>query len=280
MIVDAITYLFNWIAEHRKNNFDHTAQRIPNQNDMDPARVRRIRKRAYRKMVLQMEIIPPAVSVTTLIAVTIVVVYQAVLVLVYHKRHENPNLNLMMTFSVVNLGLDGLNVFCFAKAKHLMGYSTTTQNHEQELTTVRSSSPTTPMSGRRRPYLRAAEESSRSEDDEIEYRDMTVMSENNGSSNAAMTNGASDNGFGDTEQAATHIDDDGDEDSDHSHDDRTNLNMCSAYTHVFADTLRSLAVILASLSAEVIDGITPEEADASAAIIVSILIVLSLVPLF
>ena len=296
MLVDALTYLFNWIAEYRKSNFDHTTistavtpgiilplnqqQQQPQHNDdLDPARLRRIRKRGYRKMVLQMEIIPPALSVTTLIAVTIVVTYQAALVLVYHRRHENPNLQLMMTFSVVNLGLDGLNVFCFAKAKHLMGYSTTAHNHhDQELTTVRSSSPnttttTTPMRG--------------SEPDEIIYRDMTVAAkeESNGSLNNTATteNGFSSNHVcrGDMEHANDR--NDNDDDSDHSHDDdddRTNLNMCSAYTHVFADTLRSLAVILAASLAEVVDGITPEEADASAAIIVSILIVLSLVPLF
>lgn len=48
---------------------------------------------------------------------------------------------------------------------------------------------------------------------------------------------------------------------------------------MFADTLRSLAVILASLLAEFVPSITSEEADAAAAVVVSILIVLSLVPL-
>lgn len=50
--------------------------------------------------------------------------------------------------------------------------------------------------------------------------------------------------------------------------------------HVFADTLRSIAVIIASLLAEFIPSVTSEEADASAAVVVSVLIAFSLVPLF
>jgi hypothetical protein len=68
---------------------------------------------------------------------------------------------------------------------------------------------------------------------------------------------------------------DEDEETEHA-----NLNMCSAYTHVFADTLRSIAVIVASGVADVVDGVTPEEADAAAAVVVSILVLLSMVPLF
>lgn len=55
---------------------------------------------------------------------------------------------------------------------------------------------------------------------------------------------------------------------------------CSAYTHVFADTLRSIAVIIAAIIAVLVKNVTPEEADASAAVVVSILILLSLIPLF
>ena len=51
------------------------------------------------------------------------------------------------------------------------------------------------------------------------------------------------------------------------------------YKHVFADTLRSFAVILASLLAKFTNVITSEVADAAAAVIVSVLILLSLVPL-
>jgi Co/Zn/Cd efflux system component len=50
--------------------------------------------------------------------------------------------------------------------------------------------------------------------------------------------------------------------------------------HVFADTLRSIAVIVAAVVAKLVDEVTPEEADAAAAVVVSVLILLSLIPLF
>jgi len=49
---------------------------------------------------------------------------------------------------------------------------------------------------------------------------------------------------------------------------------------VFADTLRSIAVVVAAGIAEVFDAVTSEEADAAAAITVSFLILMSLIPLF
>ena len=56
--------------------------------------------------------------------------------------------------------------------------------------------------------------------------------------------------------------------------------QCSAYTHVFADTIRSLAVLVAAILAEVLDSVTSEVADAAAAVVVSGIILLALVPLF
>ncbi len=55
--------------------------------------------------------------------------------------------------------------------------------------------------------------------------------------------------------------------------------QCSAYTHVFADTIRSIAVLTASILAESIPNITAEEADASAAVAVSAVILIALLPL-
>ena len=60
---------------------------------------------------------------------------------------------------------------------------------------------------------------------------------------------------------------------------KVNLNMCSAYTHVFADTVRSLAVLIASLLGKYVDAITPEVADAIAAVVVSGIILTALIPL-
>ncbi|GAX13531.1 hypothetical protein FisN_27Lh025 [Fistulifera solaris] len=217
MMVDSMTYLCNWLAEHRKNHFDWNG--TTGDAAVDSVRAQKLRERAYRKMVLQMEIVPPLVSVSTLLSVTTVVTYRAVLVLMQgvSSSSRHPNLRLMMGFSLFNLGLDCLNVFCFARAKHLTGYSTTGED-----------------------------------DDEEEHR---CDYHQNGSHHCP---------YHKTTQ----------------HDDSPNLNMCSAYTHVMADTLRSFAVILAALTAFVTPGVTPEQADATAAIVVSALIALSLIPLF
>ena len=55
--------------------------------------------------------------------------------------------------------------------------------------------------------------------------------------------------------------------------------MCSAYTHVVADTLRSLAVVIAASLATVFDCIPSDVADATGAIVVSFIIAISLGPL-
>jgi len=61
---------------------------------------------------------------------------------------------------------------------------------------------------------------------------------------------------------------------------KLNLNMFSAWTHVFADTMRSIAVLLAGGISYFTNIISPEVADASAALIVSLIIFLSCLPLF
>jgi Co/Zn/Cd efflux system component len=144
----------------------------------------------------------------------------------------------MLTFSIINLAIDVLNIFCFAKAKQLLGYATV----EPKIT----------------PDRRGAKES---------WTSTQQMEE-------SMT------------KEVRHIQGERYDEDDtikegfaHSHHDGTNLNMCSAYTHVFADTLRSLAIILAAGIALTVHSVKPEVADASAAVVVSGLILVSLVPL-
>ena len=55
--------------------------------------------------------------------------------------------------------------------------------------------------------------------------------------------------------------------------------FCFSSQHVFADTLRSIAVLVAACLSVLVPKITAEEADASAAVVVSGLIILSLLPL-
>ena len=55
--------------------------------------------------------------------------------------------------------------------------------------------------------------------------------------------------------------------------------QCSAYTHVFADTIRSIAVLIAAILGECVNSITPEAADAAATVVVSAVILIALIPL-
>mmetsp|Transcript_8414 Transcript_8414/g.10967 ORF Transcript_8414/g.10967 Transcript_8414/m.10967 type:complete len:285 (-) Transcript_8414:49-903(-) len=66
---------------------------------------------------------------------------------------------------------------------------------------------------------------------------------------------------------------------DEDGDGATNTNMCSAYTHVLADTLRSIAVLLAAGASSLSSSIKSETADAWAAIFVSLIVFGSTFPL-
>lgn len=217
MMVDSLTYLFNYIAERRKRTFASELVDI------------RKRQRSKRKLILQLEIIPPIISVTVLVAVTIVVTGNAVEVLTTPERAETmPDLALMMLFSVFNLVLDVINVVCFSKSNENIGLRPT-QNHGGAEHVVSNG------------YDRVIEQ-------DKEHHDKKNVNNNN------------------------IVDDEED-------DDNPNLNMCSAFTHVFADTLRSLAVILAAAIGLSVSSVEPDKADAVAAIVVSLLIALSLLPL-
>lgn len=64
-----------------------------------------------------------------------------------------------------------------------------------------------------------------------------------------------------------------------NHDDvAVNLNLCSAWTHVCADTMRSAAVLVAAAVA-VLFHLEPDIADSWAAVAVSVIILVSLIPL-
>lgn len=229
MMVDAFTYLLNWYAERQKRTF---AQILQGGCDNDMIVLR------YRKYHLQLELLPPLVSVTTLVVVIGLVLRNAIRILILDANRDvslqaDPNVNLMLLCSMLNLLLDVLNVFCFAKAKHALGYDTGVHDDEpvQEHLHLKS--------GQR---LLDHDETGDRQKSSMEPLEI-------------------------------------EQEEEHDHKEEANLNMCSAYTHVFADTLRSMAVIIASILADFVPAITPEEADASAAVVVTGLILLSLIPL-
>ena len=246
MFVDAGTYLLNWLAESVKNNGAG--------KDSEQRKMQR----------LYLELIPPLLSVCTLLVVTFVAMKQSFAVLMLERQGGSMDdapvdLNIMLFFSGLNLLLDVVNVLYFAKANQailsLDFEPTSDENNDEEgaqpISTYNSITSET-------------RESSHIEADTISL----TSSETTG------------NGL--------------------------NLNMCSAWTvsilhlfpnfistwiriphtitfysqHVFADTLRSIAVLIAAGFAHLFpQTMTPAESDAYAAVVVSFIILLSCLPL-
>jgi len=118
MMVDALTYLFNLCAERIKNR-----PLTDDERQMDPRHVQ------YRREMLRLylELIPPALSVATLIAVTVLTLREATNTLKRsheadasgggdNEEEDNVSLPIMLIFSGANLLLDFVNVTCFARA--------------------------------------------------------------------------------------------------------------------------------------------------------------------
>lgn len=138
MAVDALTYGFNLYAERKKNEDDEIINNIGNE-DLDielsgtsrleddsiisPREVERIKLERHlkrRRRHLHLEIVPPLMSVSILLVVIGIVLRNSIhtLVLDAHRSEKEqsiPNLVLMMTFSILNLLLDIINVTCFAR---------------------------------------------------------------------------------------------------------------------------------------------------------------------
>lgn len=119
MGVDAMTYLFNMLAERVKN-------RPVTDKELKMTLAERHRKRKLIR--LWMELVPPLASVLTLIAVTIVTMEEALGTLFPSEEgdiseDDEPSVNLMLLFSGLNLALDVVNVTCFARAHQAFGLS-------------------------------------------------------------------------------------------------------------------------------------------------------------
>lgn len=252
MMVDALTYLFNLFAEQQKEVYAAKLQKQKQRERELSSLQIDIIVLNYQKYTYQLELIPPILSVTILLAVTIIVLRESISTLILDTRgaeQADPNLNLMMIFSFLNLLLDIMNVGCFASANHATGYKTEDGTSTNMCSDSRS---------------RVDVDVDVGSNDKVD-KSVPIQPFNNGSPPSIKLHKL-DN------QSLT-------EDNDDDDNDVSNLNMCSAYTHVFADTLRSFAVIFASLIAKSTNSITSEVADATAAVVVSVLIMLSLIPL-
>jgi Co/Zn/Cd efflux system component len=268
MVIDSLTYLFNSYAERVKNislqeNDDGT---LP-ESEKELRRLKRTRQRLW------LEILPPLCSVMTLIGLTIYIIMDAWVTLEEQQQYEfgeddrsssdaEPNIGIMFVFSALNLGLDILNVTCFARAKHAFGFAVIDQDRHRYMLAYDGSLHNVYADSMR---LRSEVDLSGLEDDVEGLVNSSKHEVHNYSSISDNTN---------VESTPLQINK---EESKGFHE--VNLNMCSAYTHVFADTLRSAAVLLAAGISYTFKVGAPAFVDAIAALAVSVIILLSLGPL-
>lgn len=224
MSVDALTYLFNLCAERIKSRpFDKEELELPE------------KERTYRRELsrLYLELVPPSISVLTLIVVTIITTQEALNTLMGEEdgdAEDDVSVPIMLLFSGANLLLDIVNVTCFARANSTFGL------------------------------------------DVVQKENLTISE---GIREARLGKE-----HGDVATENTRLVSDREEPSlEDGRRQPLELNMCSAWTHVCADTLRSAAVLIAATFAYTLEPIPPATADSVAAIAVSVIIFVSLFPL-
>jgi Co/Zn/Cd efflux system component len=278
MSIDALTYLFNLAAEHVKNQPLSKASLLLSLKEQ--ARRLELRK-------LYLELVPPAISVVVLIMITAKTFLEA-----FNTLRENPaaqagdgeeeeedvSVQLMLGFSAANLLLDIINVMCFHRANSMYGLDVVVGRGKGAAKGIVVGPSLQDFDFR----TIMAEEGSRllSSDDKQDQPSETAT----GSTTPSSTMRYSE--YGSFHKASSSLDDDDDDcasisstDSSTSSGEMVNLNMCSAWTHVCADTLRSTAVLIAASIATLFPAIPGETADAAAAIAVSIIILVSVIPL-
>mmetsp|Transcript_5322 Transcript_5322/g.7528 ORF Transcript_5322/g.7528 Transcript_5322/m.7528 type:complete len:405 (-) Transcript_5322:1-1215(-) len=299
MAVDALTYLFNLLAEHLKHK-----PYSEEEKKLSPS-VRHHQRKLKR---LYLELIPPLLSCATLLTVTGFALREAFTTLLGETLddEDQPDLQLMLFFSGLNLLLDVVNVFCFAKADQAIGLPSV------NYTDIRHSEPIH-ESGvdddkeflNRRDSQRTVKMTNTRSDETTPLLDTKLSPSPTSASTAAATTKNSDgvelqqmegrqypvsikmhdpagndsNDNGNREEEGVSESDSISTSGDFHGTLELNLNMCSAWTHVCADTLRSAAVLLAAAFASIAKDISPDSADATATIVVSFIIVVSLGPL-
>lgn len=121
MSVDALTYLFNLWAEKVKHRpYSEKELRMS----------RGLRNLHRERLRLYMELVPPLISVVTLILVTAYALRDAFESLNDPEDQEDDvDVTLMMIFSILNMLLDFVNVTCFARAHQAFGISEMAKEH-------------------------------------------------------------------------------------------------------------------------------------------------------
>lgn len=259
MVIDSLTYLFNSYAERIKNKSLKESDDVTLSNaEKELKRLERTRQRLW------LEILPPLCSVMTLIVLTIYIIVDAYNTLSMPDYdvgeddgsggNDEPDIVVMFIFSALNLGLDIMNVTCFARAKHAFGFAVIDKDRHR--------------------YVLAYDGSLHNEMADSMMRQQSEVDLHRLESEDGLENYFSIAGENTECAHGSHALDEGGERSED-----INLNMCSAYTHVFADTLRSSAVLIAAGLSYIFKLGEPAIVDAIAALAVSLIILLSLGPL-
>lgn len=310
MAIDSFTYGFNLVAERMKNRIEaHINYREQSSHNLTEEEFERRLERSKRKLTLQLEIVPPVVSVLTLVIVTSIILKESIDALQVDVKEEdedpdnlqsNPNMNVMLVFSSLNLLVDLVNVLFFTKSDNVFGFQTrhdSDKNHTHQIdddlpsptgnvdneksNTMEQSTPIgikgliqdayesiyTEKTRRNGGAYSLASQRRESEDEEEHYGDLELQSvgsttvpknttdslDENDSSKFSIDN---DHGaLGNDSEEHIYLEESisnqniftGDELQDEDVDKmiaefekrkvRSNLNMCSAYTHVLADTV-------------------------------------------
>jgi len=204
MVVDAFTYVLNMAAERRKGlGIDERTR-------------------------LKLELFIPLASMAALLATSAYVVKEAVDTIASPPDEPEAGDLTMLVFASVNLGIDFVSLFCFARVNRLFGYESLDADAARD------------FDG---------------------YEALGEDAEAGQAAAPAPSEG------GDAPEPWD------------GHQHKSNTNMCSAYTHVIADTLRSLAVMTAAIISRASSRVNPDLADAWAAIAVSAIIFFSMLPL-
>ena len=121
MYVDAFTYLCNLLAERLKDRKSMTEY----ERQLTPL----VLKYRRKMQTLYLELIPPMISVTILLIATIITMKGSIHTLMTpDKIPVDPNLKIMMVFSVLNLFVDCLNVAFFARTDNGLQLSKSSLN--------------------------------------------------------------------------------------------------------------------------------------------------------
>mmetsp|Transcript_49118 Transcript_49118/g.104470 ORF Transcript_49118/g.104470 Transcript_49118/m.104470 type:complete len:348 (+) Transcript_49118:111-1154(+) len=255
MVIDSLTYLFNSHAERIKNiSLQEKDDESLSEFEKELRRLGRTRQRLW------LEILPPLCSVMTLICLTIYIIFDAMNTLSVQNLDDGtsttdsePDIGVMFFFSALNLVLDIMNMTCFARAKHAFGFAVIDKDRHRYRFAYDGSLHNEFADNMR---VRSEIDLSGLDDDELGCSEnYCSISEGDNKSNILQTS------------------------LENAKPQEVNLNMCSAYTHVFADTLRSTAVLLAAGLSYTFKVGTPAVVDAIAALAVSLIILFSLGPL-